>query len=173
MAPSLLQALEFCTLKVVLQDILIVRMRALLDDDSGTFSRREATDISQSLQSRSLAHINCVEVRVCNKRTELRGNWREDFCPCMRITQHDHTNFPNGQVPQCRDQIYTGAEESVSSVILLHTITKSINLPVQLRRYRCRALFGRRECTWVQCSSHLSDRSPPFWAGLVVLMAYA
>lgn len=51
-SPSLLQALEFCHLEVVIQNVPVVRMRTFLDDDSGTFSRRQSTNVSQSLCGR-------------------------------------------------------------------------------------------------------------------------
>lgn len=49
MSPSLLQALEFCHLEVVVQDIPVVGMGALLDDYSGAFSWGQASYISETL----------------------------------------------------------------------------------------------------------------------------
>jgi hypothetical protein len=48
-SPSFLQALKLCTLKVILQDVLVVRVRALLDDNSRTLSWRETTDVGKAL----------------------------------------------------------------------------------------------------------------------------
>ncbi len=48
-AHALLQALEFGAVEVILQDGGVVGVRTLLDDDAGTLTRRETTDISQAL----------------------------------------------------------------------------------------------------------------------------
>jgi hypothetical protein len=48
---ALLQALEFSTVKVILQNGLVVGMRALVDDDTGTFTGRETTDVRQTLET--------------------------------------------------------------------------------------------------------------------------
>lgn len=44
-APSLLQAFVLGSVKVVLQDWLVVGMGALLDDEASTFAGREASDV--------------------------------------------------------------------------------------------------------------------------------
>lgn len=48
-SPALLQAYPLRVLKVVLQHRLIVWVRALVDYDSRTFSRRQSTDVCQAL----------------------------------------------------------------------------------------------------------------------------
>ena len=50
MTPSLLQTFVFGSVEVVLQDGLVVGMSALLDDDAGTLTWRETTDIGQALR---------------------------------------------------------------------------------------------------------------------------
>jgi hypothetical protein len=51
MTHALLQTLKFCPVEVVLQDGGVVGVRALLDNNTGTFARGETADISQSLVS--------------------------------------------------------------------------------------------------------------------------
>jgi len=49
MAPALLQALELGSVKVVLQDRLVVWVGAFLDDDASTLLRAQATDVGKTL----------------------------------------------------------------------------------------------------------------------------
>lgn len=48
-ACAALQTLKECSIIVLLQRILVVRMGTLLDDEGGTFARRESTEISEAL----------------------------------------------------------------------------------------------------------------------------
>jgi len=48
-APPLLQAFVLGSVKVVLQDRLVVGMGALLDDEASTFTGRETSDVGQAL----------------------------------------------------------------------------------------------------------------------------
>ena len=49
MTPALLQALEFGSVKVVLQDRLVVWVGALLDDDTSALLGTQATDVGETL----------------------------------------------------------------------------------------------------------------------------
>lgn len=48
-AHALLEALVLGAVEVVLQDGLVVRVRALVDDDARALARREAADVGETL----------------------------------------------------------------------------------------------------------------------------
>lgn len=50
-AHALLDALVLGAVVVVLEDGLVVGVRALLDDDAGTLTGRETTDIGETLEN--------------------------------------------------------------------------------------------------------------------------
>lgn len=56
MAHALSQALVLRTVKVVLQDGLVVRMCALVDNDSSPLAGRKATDIRETLDILSVKY---------------------------------------------------------------------------------------------------------------------
>lgn len=60
MAHTLTQTLEFRTIKVIRENGVVIRVRALLDNDTSTLPRRQTTNISQTLLSN-----NNVEVMLC------------------------------------------------------------------------------------------------------------
>lgn len=60
MAHTLLDALKLRAVEVIREDGLVVRVRAVLDDDAGALTRRETTDVRETL----LGHDH-VEVVLC------------------------------------------------------------------------------------------------------------
>ena len=66
MTHTLTQTLELRTVKVIRQDRSVVRVRAVLDDNTGTLTRRQTTNISKTL----LGHDN---VKIVLGLVDVRG----------------------------------------------------------------------------------------------------
>ena len=69
MAHALLQTLELGAVEVVLQDGLVVRVGALVDDNAGTLARTEAADVGKTLVAMLVRHrykYTVIEKRTCS-----------------------------------------------------------------------------------------------------------
>lgn len=70
MSPALPETLKFRFLKIILEDRLILRMRALVNDYAGAFSGRQAAHICESLFGDDDVEIVLRLVDVCAHRDD-------------------------------------------------------------------------------------------------------
>jgi len=98
-APSLLQAFVLGSVKVVLQDGLVIGMGAFLDDEARTFAGRETPDVGQSLMIKIVSEMRYFGRGIRDKGRYLLGhNDVEVVLRLVDVCAHGHDAAHAGRV---------------------------------------------------------------------------